>query len=56
MLKLENHPMAGLFNRLEQLVERENQSWFDRLLSKAYSILSNYGSTSLPLIYFFFLF
>jgi hypothetical protein len=55
--KLIDGEMASLFHRLEQLVERENQGWFDRLLSRNYSVLSNYGSSSLrPLIYFMLLF
>jgi hypothetical protein len=46
MTNLENAPMASLFYRLEQLVERKDLVWFDRHISRVYSLLSDYGSAS----------
>jgi hypothetical protein len=57
MAKLENTPMVSRFNRLEQLVERERQTRFDRSISNLYQLLSDYGSSSLrPVLWFILLF
>ena len=45
--KLENAPMVSLFHRLEMIIDRERESRFERFLSRCYSALSSYGSSSL---------
>jgi hypothetical protein len=53
MQRLENAPMVSLFHSLEQAVERQNQSWFSRIIRRLYGVLSDYGSSAgRPLFWF----
>lgn len=54
---LENAQMANLFHSAELAVERDDDSWTNRLLSRLYEVVSDFGSSALrPLLWEFMLF